>query len=416
MLPSFYTLIPLSGVCLIIFFSNKDEIVTRILSNKVFVFFGLISYSLYLFHYPIFAFSRALEIFNDYYKLLFIFLTIIISVFSYYFVEQPFRDKKIISFKRLVFILSSFIIFLIFFSIYIVKEDGLKQRLPKIFQLKPFESNIKFYQKENLQKVVLLGDSHSESLEYYLNEELKKNDLSLFRFPTALYIKNFNKVDKKTKQINDNFVNTNNKIDKFLKYNSNLIVVFSHHWTLRILETWFDNEEGHKQYESEEDKFYNFFVEPIDIKTTNQQQREKYISEGLISEINNIVNQGHKLILVYPVPEMGFDPYKLLYSEYVKSNIFSKKQFTPPILTGSYDVFKKRSKKIFEILDSVQSPNIYRVYPHKSFCNTTIVNRCVANDKENMFYYDNNHLSLEGSKYVINDIMIAIQEIKVNKK
>ena len=45
--PSFYTLSPVIGVCLIIWFSQKDELFTKIFSTKLFVGIGLISYSLY---------------------------------------------------------------------------------------------------------------------------------------------------------------------------------------------------------------------------------------------------------------------------------------------------------------------------------------------------------------------------------
>ena len=78
--------------------------------------------------------------------------------------------------------------------------------------------------------------------------------------------------------------------------------------------------------------------------------------------------------------------------------------------------YKNKNKMIFETLDSIQGPNIYRVYPHKSFCNTEIVNRCVANNKEHLFYYDDDHLSLGGSKYVVKDIMKVIKQIEVDKK
>ena len=48
---------------LILIFSFKRTS-TKILSSKLFVGIGLISYSLYLWHYPIFAFGRAVEIFS----------------------------------------------------------------------------------------------------------------------------------------------------------------------------------------------------------------------------------------------------------------------------------------------------------------------------------------------------------------
>lgn len=409
-LPSIYSLVPLSGVSLIIWFSHKDEIITKILSNKISVFFGLISYSLYLFHYPIFAFSRMLEIFDNY-KFLFILLTIIISVFSFYFIEKTFRDKNIISLRKLVIILLSSILFLVSFSFYIIKKDGIKTRFPKIFHEKYYEFNGKLYQKENLQKVVLIGDSHALSLEYHLNEELKKNEFSLFRFQTRMFLKDFNTIDYTTKKIDKNFTESNRKIDNFLKENSNLIIIFHQRWSLRILETLYDNEEGFKEYKKEEEKYTRYY-EPINIKTSSQQQREKYIKEGLVSQINNIINLGHKLILVYPVPEMAFDAHKLLVSEYVKKYLFKKEQYLPSILSGSYEVYKKRNKLIFEILDSVKNENIYRVYPHIHFCNKQIKNRCVSNDEENIFYVDDDHLSFSGSKFVVEDILKIIKNIE----
>jgi hypothetical protein len=64
----------------------------------------------------------------------------------------------------------------------------------------------------------------------------------------------------------------------------------------------------------------------------------------------------------------------------------------------------KKIINLYLILDSLQNPNIYRVYPHKLFCNKQIKNKCLANDKKNLFYYDNNHLSIKGSDFVVDEI------------
>jgi peptidoglycan/LPS O-acetylase OafA/YrhL len=197
--PSFYTLSPIIGVCLIIWFSNKDELFTKILSTRLFVGIGLISYSLYLWHYPIFAFVKITGIVTGSVanKLLLIPILFICSIFSYYYIEKPARIKKY-QFQKLIIILSSSICFLIFFNSTILKKDGYEKRLPEVLRAKLSENNVDFYQSNNTQKVVLIGDSHAGALEFSLNEEIKKKNLSLFRLRTRLYLHNFNYIDKHT--------------------------------------------------------------------------------------------------------------------------------------------------------------------------------------------------------------------------
>ena len=83
--PSFYTISPIIGVCLIIWFSNKKELITKILSSKLFVGIGVISYSLYLWHYPIFSFARIkVSDHSEYEKIVWIALTFLLSIISYF--------------------------------------------------------------------------------------------------------------------------------------------------------------------------------------------------------------------------------------------------------------------------------------------------------------------------------------------
>jgi hypothetical protein len=411
--PSFYTLSPIIGVCLIIWFSSKNELITKILSTKLFVGVGLISYSLYLWHYPIFTFIKitGLVMGNMTHKLLLIpILLICCSVISYHFVEKPFRNKENnIKYILILIVISSLV--LIFCNFYVINNNGLKNRHPEFFLQDLKKKIVNFHQKDNTQKIVFIGDSHAEALEFNLNEEIKKKDLSLIKFRTRMYLTDFNYVYKKTKKIDENFINTNIKIDNFLRENSNLIVVFHHRWTLRILETFFDNEEGFKEKTNHLIGGYHSYLEPINIKTSSLKERQQYIKEGLISQINKIINQGHKLILVYPVPEVGVNPYRYLWRKYNSNkNLFNN---SIPIFSSSYDVYKKRNKLIFKILNSIKNENIYRVYPHSYFCDKQIENRCVANDKNNIFYYDDDHLSIQGSKLVVDEIMKEIEKIEL---
>jgi peptidoglycan/LPS O-acetylase OafA/YrhL len=412
--PSFVTLIPVTGTMLIIYFSNNKGLITKILSNKIFVFFGLISYSLYIWHYPIFSYLRYLDVFNYSFliKVFSILTTIILSIFSYYKIEKPFRDRRIVPLRYFIVFLSFFIFFIIFFSFYIIKKNGIKNRFPSIVSetLKSKEKNQYRIIKE-LKNVILIGDSHSRSIEHYLNKELKFQNYNLVKLDESFYVENFNSVDKKTNTINKNFIETNYKISNFLKENKNQIVVYAQRWTVRFSDTNFDNEEGYKDYQTEAQKSFSYFFEPSNIKTSSLEERQKYLSEGIKLTLNNILKNGHTLIIVYPIPEMGFDVPKLMNKKII-SNYIIHKNYDIPFLSVSYDVYKKRNKMIINILDSIENSNIYRIYPDKSFCNTELKNRCIANNKKHLFYYDTNHLSLEGSKYIVSDIIKALKQIE----
>ena len=60
--PSIYILIPVLGTILLVLYAEKETIIAKLLSNKLFVGLGLISYSAYLWHQPIFSFFRFTKI------------------------------------------------------------------------------------------------------------------------------------------------------------------------------------------------------------------------------------------------------------------------------------------------------------------------------------------------------------------
>jgi peptidoglycan/LPS O-acetylase OafA/YrhL len=97
--PSIYALVPVLGVVLLVLYANKETIAAKLLSTKGFVGIGLISYSAYLWHQPLFAFARIRSL--EYPSLLLFSLlsltSLVLAYFSWRYVEKPFRDKNAIS-------------------------------------------------------------------------------------------------------------------------------------------------------------------------------------------------------------------------------------------------------------------------------------------------------------------------------
>jgi len=98
--PSFYTLVPTLGTALIILYANEKSFVKKILSIKIFVGIGLISFSLYLWHQPLLAFGRIFfENFSNEKKFILLLISLFLSILSFNFIEKISRNNKKISKK-----------------------------------------------------------------------------------------------------------------------------------------------------------------------------------------------------------------------------------------------------------------------------------------------------------------------------
>ena len=94
--PGKWALVPVLGAVLIITAGSKAWVNRTILSNKVVVWFGLISFPLYLWHWPILSFARIVEIevSSRNIRIGAVFLSIVLAWFTYKFVERPLRFGK----------------------------------------------------------------------------------------------------------------------------------------------------------------------------------------------------------------------------------------------------------------------------------------------------------------------------------
>ena len=94
LLPGLYALLPVAGAALII--ASPHGWVNRLLSNRLMVWIGLISYPLYLWHWPLFSYLAILR--NGVPNFLEIWavgiLAVVLSVATYRFVELPLRHRR----------------------------------------------------------------------------------------------------------------------------------------------------------------------------------------------------------------------------------------------------------------------------------------------------------------------------------
>lgn len=89
--PSWWALLPTLGAMLLIAAGTDAWINRTILSKPIFVWFGLISYPLYLWHWPLLAFANILSIeaLSSGYRIALVALSVILAWLTYTLAEQP---------------------------------------------------------------------------------------------------------------------------------------------------------------------------------------------------------------------------------------------------------------------------------------------------------------------------------------
>ena len=341
--PSFYTLYPVIGVCLIIWFSNRNELITKILSSKLLVGIGLISYSLYLWHYPIFAFARTIDFFSEeLLKIMILFILVIfLSIFSYFFIERPFRNKKYKSESIILFILVSIFIINLFCFLVIYKKGRLNIKNTSIENLilSPlYESECKYssssanfladdFFKKNFNHcysqhkkfILILGDSHSIDLFNALAKNTNENE----------FIIGLNK---------DRCRPLENKMEcqyfnalKFIKKHKNKIkyVLFTHKGSYFLTNTGSENNSGSSQYRKL----------PIDKSQMNK----------TIKYLNQIKKETENLIFIGP----HLEPNVILKGHNIKNLIKNKFMNISSYDNTNKDLIKvdNELKKISQLYD-----------------------------------------------------------------
>ena len=118
--PSVYALVPVLGVVLLILYGAKETYSAKLLGSRAFVSIGLISYSAYLWHQPLFAYTRIaigeIELRLSW-ALFLIFVTFTLAYLSWRYVENPFRKRVVFSSKSIFSLSAISLVFLLSFGL-----------------------------------------------------------------------------------------------------------------------------------------------------------------------------------------------------------------------------------------------------------------------------------------------------------
>ncbi len=417
--PGYITVITIIGTLFIIGFSGHGDITTKLLASRLFVGIGLISYSLYLWHYPIFAFGR---IINDRPTLidftLWFALSFVLAFLTYRFIEQPFRNGQIKT-KRVFTSLASISLIVITACAIINLQSGFPKRLPTIVatavsKAKPttkcfIPESCTFNEGQN-KNIFMIGDSHLMSMESAFFDFAVNNNFTLITINRSecQYTPNLDRLDRETgKPHKCTAEHQTYRRNNLLNAPPSIVVIGGRLATL-LNEDYFDNQEGGRESDIEEtytggiqQRVLQYADTPLPTKDARVNATIKEYQQGIME----LAEHGHQVVLIYPIPEVGWDVPKRLVQQLrgVPHHKTQEILENDPITTSS-EVYHERQKSSFTVLNQIQHPNIHRIYPHTIFCDTSIAGRCKTHDLENLFYKDDDHLSFYGTKLVMQEI------------
>tara|TARA_A100001015_G_scaffold203797_1_gene227748 strand:- start:4436 stop:6394 length:1959 start_codon:yes stop_codon:yes gene_type:complete len=399
--PSLYTLIPTFGCIFIIISAVDGTILNKLLKTSFLVKIGLVSYSAYLWHHPIFAFTR-LSSLNFMFEALvpiLILLTFLLAFFSFHYIESPFRKGKSGSIfsRKMIFTQSLLLTSLLSFvgimghfqHTKIFFDDQEWKYLTSIkrssYDLCGDSKNFCIDRSLSSEDVLLIGDSNAYHFADSLKEILEIKNLNLINLSNGgcLPLSDFIRLDE-TGAFNKSCSLFNKNLEYSLeKSEFKGDIVLSSAWLLYLFgEDYFSSEVIKKRLPPLSD----VILSSDSFTPIKREIIEKEFFDYIRKTIEFLSKNSKKLFIVGPIPPMTIN-YNL------KSDLKERN------IKISYSTYKKFSDQLNSLFNSLaKKDDIYYIQPDKSLCSEEF---CNGSDAKGHFYSDSTHFS----KYGQNKIM-----------
>ncbi|QIG48627.1 acyltransferase [Nordella sp. HKS 07] len=422
--PGLHFMAPTLGTALIIAFARPGTIASAILGSKPFVWIGLISYSAYLWHWPLFAFARYRGQSEPSAALAvgLIAATFILAYISWRFVEKPFRNRQLFSRTQIFKFAGAGAAITLAVGLLGSANGGFPQRLPPIMAANqedghsicrprsrlPENPDIRiceFGDETATRAYIVYGDSHSRSLTREMDKRLKDQNIRGILFD----------VDERCEIIPQFFQKEGlsrrahcqklfQDLLTYFKKRNAIHIVIAMRWTIRMYPTQgevenlaFTNSDGATDRLTYREYFTLSPDGKMSIAAGDKREALRQFIEGMLS-------LGVKVHVVYPIPEIGWDATRMNLWHYLSTGKVLDQ------LSVDMRDYDERNKFVSSILSEFESrPNFVPIKPRAYFCDTFVKGRCAVQFAGVPYYVDDNHLSTIGSKFLV-DAIFADQD------
>lgn len=423
--PGIMTLLPTLGTAMIIRFGGTQDPAGRLLASRPLVALGLLSYSLYLWHQPVFAFGRLVLVDEPTgtIKLAWIATAGLLALATFLFVERPMRDRRRVSVRTVWIMAATGAALLIVAGVSLYRLQGAPGRFTgpisliaraehieeaDIFQngkgclnYVPASGPCRFLgARPDGYSLLLLGDSHGRTLSGAAVKRLagspSVSSLTMLNRGGCPFLLGLNRIASGAPSCPASYNQA--RLDYALTQRG-AIAVLMMRLPVLVEQSSYDN--GERGVEPGEPAHLSAAGLPYDSVAS-----DRLVATSLEQSVRALLSGGVKVVLVYPVPEMGWNiPYKLLQ---LSRNKPADRWLGPEQGSVSRASFRGRVRRTQTLLDGVgTNPNLIRIYPENALCRA---DRCISHDGARIFYRDDNHLSQAGGDLVMAEIMAAIEQ------